>query len=48
MVAVVIVPYHMQKMNHLIQKWLFRDQHMQLSPGLQKRAEHLKDGKEIS
>lgn len=48
LVAVVIVPYHMQKMNHLIQKWLFRDQHMQLSPGLQKRAEHLKDGKEIS
>lgn len=43
LVTAFIVPYHMQKVNHLIQKWLFRDQHMHLSLDL-----HLKDMKEIS
>lgn len=42
LVTAFIVPYHMQKMNHLIQKWLFRDQHMHLSLDL-----HLKDRKDL-
>lgn len=43
LVTAFIVPYHMQKMSHLLQKRLFRDQHMHLSLDL-----HIKDRKEIS